>query len=108
MKQLLMGLALLILGANSAFAISLHEAKSSGLVGERNDGYVGYVVTPPSAEVKVVVKDVNNQRKAKFTQSARSNNVQVEQVANRFYQRAVTETEVGHYYQDASGVWVKK
>ncbi len=108
MKQILMGLALLVLGANSAFAISLHDAKSNGLVGERNDGYVGYVVTPPSAEVKVVVKDVNNKRKAKFSQSAKSNSVQIEQVANRFYQRAVSATKVGQYYQDAAGAWVKK
>jgi uncharacterized protein YdbL (DUF1318 family) len=108
MKQMLIGLALLVLGASSAFAMSLHEAKSSGLVGERNDGYVGYVVTPPSAEVKVVVKDVNNKRKAKFSQSAKSNNVQVDQVSNRFYQRAVTATKAGHFYQDASGAWVKK
>jgi uncharacterized protein YdbL (DUF1318 family) len=108
MKQMLMGLTLLVLGANSAFAVSLHEAKSSGLVGERNDGYVGYVVTPPSAEVKVVVKDVNNKRKAKFSESAKSNNVQVEQVSSRFYQRAVKATKAGQYYQDASGAWVKK
>jgi uncharacterized protein YdbL (DUF1318 family) len=108
MKQMLIGLALLVLGASSAFAISLHEAKSSGLVGERNDGYVGYVVTPPSAEVKVVVKDVNNKRKAKFSQSAKSNNVQIDQVSNRFYQRAISATKAGQYYQDASGTWVKK
>jgi uncharacterized protein YdbL (DUF1318 family) len=108
MKKILIGLTLLVLGANSAFAISLHDAKSSGLVGERNDGYVGYVVTPPSAEVKVVVKDVNNKRKTKFSQSAKSNNLQVEQVAGRFYQRAVTATKAGQYYQDAGGVWVKK
>ena len=108
MKKMLLGLALLALGANSAFAISLHEAKSSGLVGERNDGYVGYVVTPPSAEVKVVVKDVNNKRKAKFSESAKSNNVQIGQVSSRFYQRAVSATKTGQYYQDASGAWVKK
>lgn len=108
MKQLLMGLVLFVLAANSAFAISLQDAKSSGLVGERNDGYVGYVVTSPSAELKLVVKDVNNKRKAKFAESAQSNNLQVKQVASRFYQRAVTATKSGHYYQDASGVWVKK
>lgn len=108
MKQILMGLVLVVLGASNAFAISLHDAKSSGLVGERNDGYVGYVVTPPSAEVKVVVKDVNNKRKSKFSQSAKSNNLLVEQVANRFYQRAVSATKTGQYYQDADGAWVKK
>ena len=108
MKKVLMGLALVVFGASNAFAISLHDAKISGLVGERNDGYVGYVVTPPSAEVKVVVKDVNNKRRSKFSQSAKSNNLQIEQVADRFYQRAVTATKAGQYYQDAAGAWVKK
>ena len=108
MKRIVMGFCLLLLGSNVAFALSLQEAKSSGLVGERNDGYVGYVVTPPQDEVKAVVKQVNNKRKAKFSESAKSNNLKTEQVANRFYQRALQATEKGNYYQDASGAWVKK
>ncbi|MBE9538838.1 MAG: YdbL family protein [Proteobacteria bacterium] len=108
MKHILMGFCLMLLGSNIAFALSLQEAKSSGLVGERNDGYVGYVVTPPQDEVKTVVKAVNNKRRAKFTQSAKSNNLKTEQVANRFYQRALQATEKGNFYQDASGAWVKK
>ena len=108
MKHLLMGFCLMLVGANVAFALSLQEAKTNGLVGERNDGYVGYVVTPPGDDVKVVVKEVNNKRKAKFTESARSNNLKTEQVANRFYQRALKATEKGNYYQDSNGAWVKK
>ena len=108
MKSLVVGICLLLLGTNTAFAISIHEAKDGGLVGERNDGYVGYVVTPPSNEVKALVKQVNNKRKAKFTESAVSNGLKAEQVANRFYQRAVKATERGHYYQNTSGKWVKK
>lgn len=108
MKQLIMGACLVLLGSNIAFALSLQEAKSNGLVGERKDGYVGYVVTPPANDVKAVVKEVNNKRKAKFTESAKSNQLKTEQVANRFYQRAVKATADGHYYQDASGAWVKK
>ena len=108
MKQLIMGICLMLLGSNIAFALSLQEAKSSGLVGERNDGYVGYVVTPPANDVKTVVKEVNNKRKAKFTHSAESNNLKTEQVAYRFYQRALQATAKGNYYQDASGAWVKK
>ena len=107
MKQLILGLCLILLGSQ-AFAQNLHEAKAAGLVGERNDGYLGYVVTPPSDQVKALVKDVNNKRKAKFTQTARNNNITTEQVAFRFYQLAVKETEPGHYYQDASGKWVRK
>lgn len=108
MKHILMGFALILLSTNVAFALSLQEAKSGGLVGERIDGYVGYVVTPPRGDVKAVVKEVNNKRRAKFTESAKSNNLKTEQVANRFYQRAVQATEKGNYYQDASGAWVKK
>lgn len=108
MKQLIMGLCLMVFGSNAAFAISLHEAKAAGLVGERNDGYVGYVVSPPGSDVKAVVKEVNNKRRSKFSQSANSNNLKIEQVANRFYQRAMQATDKGNYYQDASGTWVKK
>ncbi len=66
MKQLLLGICLILLGSNTAFALSLQDAKSDGLVGERNDGYVGYVVTPPRDNVKAIVKSVNNKRSAKF------------------------------------------
>ncbi len=108
MKRILLALCLVLLGSNGAFALSLHEAKARGLVGERRDGYVGYVVTPPGAEVTVVVKDVNNKRRAKFANTAKRNNLQTEQVAHRFYQRAVEATASGHYYQDAGGSWLKK
>jgi len=108
MKHVLIGLCLMLIGSNAAFALSLQEAKADGLVGERNDGYVGYVVTPPAADVKAVVKAVNNKRKAKFTESAKSNNLKTGQVANRFYQRAMQATVKGNYYQDASGTWLRK
>ena len=52
MKHVLVGLCLMLLGSNAAFSLDLHQAKAGGLVGERNDGYVGYVVCPPSNEVK--------------------------------------------------------
>ncbi len=108
MKKLIAIIMLTLLASNSAWAIDLKGAKSNGLVGERNDGYLGYVVKPASDEVQALVKDVNTKRKAKFKASAQKNNVTTEQVANRFYQLAVTKTGSGHYYQDASGNWLKK
>ncbi len=107
MKRLLLGLCLILLGGQ-AVGQTLHEAKAAGLVGERNDGYLGYVVTPPSDNIKALVQDVNARRKAKFSQTAEKNDIETAQVAFRFYQRAVEETEPGHYYQDALGNWVKK
>ncbi len=108
MKKFLTVIVLLMATVATAWAIDLKSAKTQGLIGERNDGYIGYVTSSPSAELTALVKDVNNKRKAKFTDSANKNNLTVEQVAQRFYERAVAATASGHYYQDASGNWVKK
>ena len=108
MKQFAMGICLMLLGINTAFGLSLQEAKTTGLVGERNDGYVGYVVVPPQDDVKALVKLVNNKRRATFSDSAKRNSLKTEQVAKLFYQRALEATVTGNYYQDASGVWMKK
>lgn len=108
MRRIILLLCLALVGTNSALALTLHEAKAAGLVGERNDGYLGYVATPPTEEVKTLVKSVNDKRRAKFSETAGKNNIRTEQVADRFYQRAVQETDSGEYYQNATGGWVKK
>lgn len=108
MKQLLALIFLTLLTCTSVWALDIKQAKSQGLVGERNDGYLGYVVKPPSDAAKTLVKEVNNKRKAKFNATAKKNNLKSEQVANRFYQRAVGKTAGGHYYQNAAGDWIKK
>lgn len=108
MKQIILAIALAILSVHAAYALTLKEAKQAGLVGERNDGYVGYLVNPPSEETKAVVKSVNNKRREVFIDTARKNNLTVEQVALLFYQRAVEETEAGNFFQDPEGNWVEK
>lgn len=108
MNRIILLLCLALLGSNSALALTLHEAKAAGLVGERNDGYLGYVTTPPSDEVKALVESVNDKRRAKFSETAEKNKIRTEQVADRFYQRAVKETGSGEYYQNATGGWVEK
>ena len=108
MKQLIKAVLVALLTINMAYALDLQQAKSAGLVGERVDGYVGYVVTPPSADVTALVKDVNNKRRASFIATAAENGISVEQVSHRFYQLAVEATKGGHYYQDASGNWLIK
>lgn len=108
MKFLFSVIFLTLFGLNTASALSLQEAKSAGLVGERNDGYVGYVVTPPADTTKILVKSVNNQRKKIFDETASSNGITIEQVGARFYQRAVNATKPKHYYQDTTGNWQQK
>lgn len=108
MKQLLCVVLFLLLGAQSAFALSLREAKVQGLVGERKDGYVGYVVKPASGDVKSLVKTVNGQRKSKFLATAKRNKITAEAVAHRFHERAIKASAKGHYYQNSGGGWIKK
>lgn len=106
MKKILMSCLALCFAAN-VWAIDLNGAKSQGLVGERNDGYLGYV-TSPSGEVKTLVQGVNNKRKLKFHQAAAKTGATVQQVAVLFAQRAAKKTSAGNFIQNTQGAWVKK
>ncbi len=98
----------LVLFLQNAWAIDIHDAKAQGLVGEANTGYIAAVQTPPSAEVRALIADVNGKRRAKFESAAQKTGTTVAQVANRFYELAVQKTESGHYFQDSGGRWQKK
>src|SRR5690606_14327558 len=55
-------------------------ARASGAIGEKPDGFLGYV-TSPSASVKALVEDLNIKRKAAYTRKAQETNSTVEQFA---------------------------
>ncbi len=107
MKKIFTAIGLLLLMQN-AWAIDIHDAKAQGLVGEANTGYIAAVQTPPNAEVRALIADVNGKRRAKFESAAQKTGTTVSQVANRFYELAVQKTEPGHYFQNAGGRWQKK
>lgn len=107
-KQGILFVFLCLIGLSSVYAIDLSTAKQQGLVGERNDGYLGYVSKPPSAKIKALVQAVNSKRRAIFSGSAKKNNISQNKVALRFYERAVSSTSAGRFYQNKSGKWIKK
>ncbi len=107
MKKILVAIGFMLLVQN-AWAIDIRDAKTQGLIGEANNGYVAAVQTPASAEVRSLITEVNGKRKAQFSATARKSGATVAQVANRFYELAVQRTAAGNYYQDASGRWKKK
>ena len=92
----------------SAFAQTLQDAKSQGLIGEQRDGYVGFVVTNVPAEIAALVQQVNTERRQRYQQIAQENGIAIAQVQALAYQQAVDATQAGHYLQNASGAWVKK
>ncbi len=107
MKRIVATVGLLLM-MQVAWAIDIHEAKDMGLVGEANTGYIAAVKSPASAEVRALIAEVNEKRKARFRQTAEKTGATVPQVANRFYEIAVEKTARGHYYQDSGGRWLKK
>ena len=91
----------------SVYAVDLQSAKSSGLVGEQLNGYLGIVDASAGSDVRALVKDVNAKRKAKYTAIASQNSTSLETVELLAGKKAVEKTQSGNYIQTATG-WKKK
>lgn len=89
-----------------AFALSLDEAKSQGLVGETPSGYIAAV--KPSAEVNAVVNSINSQRRAVYQGIAKQNGQPLNVVETLAAKQAYEKTPAGQYVQGADGRWKRK
>lgn len=105
MRRILFTLALVAIAA-PAFALSLEQAKSQGLVGEREDGYVGVVQNGPG--VTALVKDINNKRRAQYQSTATANGTALSAVEALAAKTAYERTPRGQYVRGANGQWMKK
>ncbi|MCO1334584.1 YdbL family protein [Microbulbifer sp. OS29] len=102
--------ALWMLGLTIALpvmAMSLDEAKSKGLLGEANSGYVA-IVDSSSPELEKLIKEVNSKRKAAYARIAERNNIDIAQVATRAAEKLEARLGPGEYYQDNLGRWKRK
>ena len=90
-----------------AWAAELGPAKASGQIGEREDGYLGFVVDEPAADVVVLVKDVNAKRRAEYERIAAKNGLQRGQVEALAGQKAIERTAPGSYVY-RGGSWARK
>lgn len=93
-------------GALPAFALSLDEAKSKGLVGERTNGYLG-VVHAADGEAQALVKDVNHKRRQAYEEIAKRNGTQLSEVETLAGEKAIQNTKPGHVIEGPGG-WTKK
>lgn len=109
-KKVLLTLALLLsLGqAQLVLALTLDEAKSSGLVGEKVDGYIAAVVANPDADVQALVSTTNNGRSKVYADLAQRNGITVEAVGVLSGEKLRNEAPAGTYIQQPSGEWRKK
>ncbi|MGB5078991.1 MAG: YdbL family protein [Sphingorhabdus sp.] len=107
-------IAAILLGGSATTAVAFQSAgrdpayqsaRESGLVGEKSDGYLGFV-SSPSPSIKALVDDINIKRKAAYTKEALANGATVEEMALRNGCRLIAErTVAGEKYQTPSGAW---
>ena len=82
-------------------------ARAAGEVGEKADGYLGFVV-PPSPAVKALVEDLNIKRKAVYAQQAQAQHATVEEYAFTAGCLAISRTVPGEKYQAPGGGWATR
>jgi uncharacterized protein YdbL (DUF1318 family) len=105
--MVVLGVALgCLVGSQPLFALSLEEAKSQGLIGEKVNGYLGLVV-PGNAEAQALVKDVNQKRRQAYEEIARRNGTNITAVETLAGEKAVQNTKPGNFVEGPGG-WVKK
>ena len=79
-------------------------ARVAGQIGEKMDGYLGYVV-PPGAALRALVEDLNIKRKAVYAAKAQANQATVEEYALTAGCQAIARTQPGEKYQAPDGSW---
>jgi uncharacterized protein YdbL (DUF1318 family) len=92
--------------ASSAVALSLDEAKTKGLVGEKINGYLG-AVDPSDADAQALMEDVNQKRRQAYEDIAKRNRTDIRAVETLAGQKAIQNTKPGHFIEGPGG-WMKK
>ena len=102
--------ALVLAGAGAAWAQrdpAYAAARASGQVGEKMDGYLGFV-TPPGGAVRGLVEDLNIKRRALYSEKAQGANATVEEYAFTSGCRLITQTAPGEKYEGPGGGWLTR
>lgn len=99
---------ILIMLATPAWALSLDEARSKGLVGETPNGYLASISPAPDSDTRHLIQDINTKRKAAYMDSANKTGVTLEIIEIRIGQRLYEAAEKGAFLQNQSGQWIQK
>jgi len=94
-----------LLFSSLVFAIDLDEAKDKGLVGEKDNGYLGLVVN--QKEAQSLIDDINAKRKTVYVELAEKNGITLQQVEKLAAKKAYEKTRSGHYLWTGDE-WAKK
>jgi uncharacterized protein len=109
LKPAILGAALLAgVGASAAMAEARDpayaQARASGQVGEKVDGYLG-VVGGGTPALRALVDDLNIKRRAVYTQKAQAQHATVQEYAFTSGCLLIAQTMPGEKYQAPDGSW---
>jgi uncharacterized protein YdbL (DUF1318 family) len=82
-------------------------ARAAGQVGEKMDGYLGYV-TPPGGDIRALVEDLNIKRRALYSEKAQAAGATVEEYAFTTGCRLIAQTSPGEKYEGPGGGWLTR
>lgn len=99
-------IAIFLSTVTPALSLSLEEAKTKGLVGEKPNGYLG-AVNPASSDVRELTDDVNQKRRRAYEDIAKRNGTAVEAVEVLAGEKAIQNTKPGHFVEGPGG-WTRK
>jgi len=106
LKHFVAGFTLLAT-AFTANAADLGSAKGAGAIGEREDGYIGFVSESPADDVRALVQSINDQRRAEYERIAAANGITREQVEALAGKKTIEKTATGEFVYIGGG-WQKK
>ena len=86
---------------------SIMQARGAGLIGERFDGYLGFVTTPSEA-LRRQVNSINIRRRALYANLARRKGVSTEEVGVTATCTLFTRIPVGGYYLTSDRGWLRR
>ena len=81
------------------------QAKTDKLVGEKLNGYLGFVTSSVSTEVRDAVNEINIKRKSIYTRLAREQNVGVADVAGLTGEKLVAKAKPGEMIMLGDNQW---
>ena len=99
------GLALLALAGAATAQSAYFDARTTGQVGERFDGYLGYPQGQPAAQARAQTEALNIRRRALYSDLAQRRGVSPQEVGITAGCTLLARVAVGERYLLADGQW---
>ena len=106
-KAIMLGAILWSLaGVQPLLALTLEEAKTKGIVGEKSNGYLG-VVAEGHAGGQALVSEINQKRRQAYQEIAIREKANLKSVETLAGEKAIEKTKPGNFIEGPGG-WIKK